>query len=101
MPAASAVLWACAAVSGVTSIALLLYLDLRLHALKQSGDLPASTPRLFGIGGTFAGVWQTVDLPLLYSRRYRDIDTHTRRLVPIIRVTLPLTPVLVLAAALA
>ena len=101
MSAVESLLWACAAVSGVTTLALLLYLDFLLHALKQSSDLPASTPQLFGFGRGLSGVSQTVDLPLLYSRRYRDIDAHTRRFVPVVRVSLPLTSVLLLAAALA
>jgi hypothetical protein len=37
----------------------------------------------------------------LYSRRYREVDSHTRRLVPIIRVLLPLTPVLIVLGFLA
>ena len=99
-PASSAALWSALALSVTVTLALLVYLDLRLHALRQSGDLPASTPRLFGFARNFTGVWQTIDLPLLYSRHYREIDAHTRRLVPIVRVTLPLIPVLLLAAAL-
>lgn len=101
MPTVGLALWAALAVSVIVTLALLVYLDLRLHALKQSGDLPTSTPQLFGFAGGFAGVWQTVDLPLLYSRRYREIDRHTRRLVPVVRVTLPLIPVLLAAAVLA
>lgn len=101
MSAVGAVLWACAAASGATTLALLLYLDLRLHALKQSGDLPASTPQVFGFGANFMAVWQAINLALLYSRRYREIDAHTRRLAPVIWLTLPLTPILVLAAAFA
>ena len=101
MPDLSAILWSALAVSSVVTLALLLYLDLRLHALKQNGALPASTPQVFGVSGGFAGVWQTIDLPLLYSRRYRQIDPHTRRFVPIVRVTLPLIPILLLAAAFA
>ena len=101
MPELGAILWSALALSVVVTLALLLYLDLRLHALKQSGDLPPSTPRLFGFSGGFAGVWQTVDLPLLYSRHYREIDPHTQRFVPIVRVTLLLIPILLLAAILA
>lgn len=91
-------LWSALAISSVVTLALLVYLDLRLHALKQTGDLPASTPQLFGFAGGFAGVWQTVDLPLLYSRRYREVDGQTRRLVPIVRIALLLVPILLLAA---
>ena len=101
MPGVGAILWSALALNVVVTLALLFYLDLRLPALKQSGDLPPSTPQLFGFSGGFAGVWQTIDLPLLYSRRYREIDLHTRRFVPIVRVTLPLIPILLLAAALA
>lgn len=95
----SAILWSALGLTCVATLALLLYLDLRLHALKQCGTLPASTPQLFGFAGGFAGVWQTVDLPLLYSRQYREIDGHTRRFVPIVRVTLLFVPILLLAAA--
>lgn len=94
----NALLWSALALSGAATAALLVYLDLRLHALKQSGDLPASTPQLFGFAAGLSGAGQTIDLPLLYSRRYREIDGHTRALVPIVRVTLPLIPVLLLAA---
>ena len=100
MPWLGAVLWSALALCAVVTLTLLFYLDLRLHALKQSGDLPASTPRLFGFAGNFAGVWQTIDLPLLYSRHYREIDPHTRRFVPIVRITLPLVPILMVAASL-
>ena len=95
----SAILWSALGLTCVATLALLLYLDLRLHALKRCGALPASTPQLFGFAGGFAGVWQTVDLPLLYSRQYREIDGHTRRFVPIVRVTLLFVPILLLAAA--
>jgi hypothetical protein len=94
-------LWSALALSGVATLALLMYLDLRLAALKQSGDLPASTPRLFGCSGGLSSVGQTIDLQLLYSRQYREVDGHTRALVPIVRVTLPLTPVLLFAAVIA
>ena len=100
-PWLGAALWATLVIDGVVTLALLVYLDLRLHALRRSGDLPASTPQLFGFSGGFAGVWQTLDLPLLYSRHYRETDGHTRRFVPIVRVTLPLIPVLLLAASVA
>jgi hypothetical protein len=101
MPGFGAILWSALALGVVVTLGLLLYLDLRLHALKQSSDLPASTPQIFGFSGGFSGIWQTIDLPLLYSRRYREIDRHTRRFVPIVRVTLPLIPILLLAAVLA
>ena len=96
-----AVLWSALMVSVVVTLTLSVYLDLRLHALRQSGDLPRSTPQLFGFAGSPAGVWQTIDLPLLYSRRYREIDRHTRLLVPIVRVSLPMTPILLFAAVIA
>lgn len=101
MPELSQALWSALALAAVVTLALLIYLDLRLHALKQSGDLPSSTPQLFGFTGGISGVWQTIDLPLLYSRRYREIDRHTRRLVPIVRVTVPLIPVLLAASVFA
>jgi len=94
-------LWSALALSGVATLALAMYLDLRIAALKQSGDLPSSTPRLFGFSGGLSSVGQTINLPLLYSRQYREIDGHTRALVPIVRMTLPLTPVLLLAAVIA
>lgn len=95
---AEAGLWSVLAINVVLTFVLLGYLDLRLHALKQSRNLPSSTPQLFCFSGGFAGVWQTLDLALLYSRRYREIDRHTRLFVPIVRVTLPMIPVLLLAA---
>ncbi|NJC40846.1 hypothetical protein GGQ87_001104 [Brevundimonas alba] len=101
MPGLGAILWSALALNAVVTLALLLYLDLRLHALKQSGDLPASTPRLFGLSRGFSSVGQTIDLPLLYSRRYRLTDRHTRLFVPILRVTLPLFPILLVLAVLA
>lgn len=94
----SALLWSALALSGAATVALLVYLDMRLNALKQTGDLPASTPQLFGFSGGLSSLGQTIDLPLLYSRRYREIDGHTRALVPIVRVTMPLIPVLLLVA---
>ncbi|MFJ6025525.1 hypothetical protein ACIQC9_13120 [Brevundimonas sp. NPDC092305] len=93
--------WAALGLDVILTLILLLYLDLRLHALKQSGDLPASTPQLFGFGGNVLGAGQTIDLLELYSRRYREIDTHTRRFVPVVRVSLPLIPVLLGLAVLA
>ena len=97
----SALLWSGLALSGASTLALLVYLDLRLHALKQSGDLPVSTPQIFGLAGGLSTFGQTIDLPLLYSRRYRETDSHTRALVPIVRVTLALVPILWLAAVIA
>ena len=69
----SAILWSALGLTCVATLALLLYLDLRLYALKQCGALPASTPQLFGFAGGFAGVWQTVDLPLLHGPLGEDI----------------------------
>lgn len=97
---AGAVLLSALALSAVVTIALPVYLDARLHALKQSGDLPVSTPQLFGFSRSWAGWGQTINLPLLYSRRYREIDDHIRLFVPIVRITLPLIPLLFLAVGL-
>lgn len=61
---------------------LALYLDLRIHALRQSGDLPRKTDQLLG--------WNVgVDVGYLYSSRLRLLDGHTRALVPIIRAAFP------------
>lgn len=76
---------------GMSAIFLALYLDLRIDALKRSGDLPGKTPQLFG------GMGQ-IDLGHLYSRRFREIDAHTRRLVPFIRIALPLAAALMLGS---
>ncbi|MFC5344888.1 hypothetical protein ACETK8_02655 [Brevundimonas staleyi] len=75
--------------SWMVGLFLALYLDLRLHALKQSGDLPRA-PRLYGFGLSGIGIGLTLDFRRLYSREFREIDGHTRRLVPIIRIALPL-----------
>lgn len=77
------------------AIALLVYLSLRLDALKRSGDLPPSTPEIFTLGLRPWGGGMSINLMELYSRRYREVDGSTRRLVPIIRVLLPLAPMLV------
>lgn len=97
----SALLWSGLALSGAATLVLLVYLDLRINALKQSGALSASAPQLFGFSRGLSAVGQTIDLPILYSRRYREIDGHTRALAPIVRVTLPLTPILLVAAVIA
>jgi hypothetical protein len=84
-----------------SALCLLLYLSLRLDALKRSGDLPPSTPEIFTLGFRPWGGGMSLDFMELYSRRYREVDSHTRRLVPIIRVLLPLTPVLIVLGFLA
>lgn len=87
----------CGFTSWGVGLLLSLYIDLRIHALKQSGDLPPRTPQLFGFGSSGLGVGLTLNFRRLYSREFRQIDAHTRRLVPIVRVALPLG--LVLASA--
>mgnify|MGYP003577961578 CR=1 FL=1 len=54
-----------------------------------------------GLGYGWSGPLKGIDLPLLYSRAYRTLDGHTRRTVPVVRITLPLSPVLLLASILA
>lgn len=76
-------------VSSLTIMAALLlttYLELRIDALVRTGDLPRDTPRIWGWDGLNLGI----SLETLYSRRLRETDRHTRALVPIIRVALPL-----------
>ncbi len=70
----------------VTGLLLATYLDLRIDALVRTGDLPRDTPRIWGWNGLNLGI----SLETLYSRRLRETDGHTRALVPIIRVALPL-----------
>ena len=80
------------------AITLLVYLSLRNDALRRSGGLPASTPEIFVLGSGPWGAGMNLDIALLYTRQYREMDGQTRRLVPLIRVLLPLTPVLILLA---
>lgn len=80
---------------GLVGVGLVLavYIDLRIHALRQSGDLPQKTDQLMG--------WSvSIDFGYLYSSRLRLLDSHTRRLVPIIRVALPLGAILCVASFL-
>jgi hypothetical protein len=100
-PGLDDILFAASAVGWTVTVVLIVYLDLRVHALRQTGDLPATTPDLLGLGYGFSGKWKAIDLPALYSRDYRTLDAHTRRVVPIVRITLPLSPLLLLAAILA
>jgi hypothetical protein len=79
---------------------LALYLDLRIHALRQSGDLPESTRQLFGWSGPLGGGGIGVDVVYLYGEQFRRIDKHTRRLAPIIRIALPLGIAFVLMSLL-
>jgi hypothetical protein len=59
------------------------YLVLHGRALKRSGSLPKSTKTLlYGA--------MTLDVSVLYGREYVALDQTTRRLVPIVRVLLPL-----------
>ena len=65
------------------AFAVALYLDLHIRALKQSGSLPKSTKTLlYGA--------MTIDVTVLYGREYVALDQTTRRLVPIVRVLLPM-----------
>ena len=65
------------------AFAVALYLDLHIRALKQSGSLPKSTKTLlYGA--------MTIDVAVLYGREYVALDQTTRRLVPIVRVLLPM-----------
>ena len=80
------------------ALVLIAYLSLRIDSLRRSGDLPASTPEVFVLGSSPWGGGMSLNIGLLYSRQYRELDGHTRRLVPLIRVLLPLAPVLVLLA---
>ena len=70
----------------MTGLLLAIYLELRIDALVRSGDLPKDSPRIWG----WTGVQLGISLGALYSRRLRETDAHTRALVPIIRVALPL-----------
>lgn len=83
----------------VISLLLMVYLDLRLHALKQSGDLSRQAPQLIVLRWiSFFAVVET--LQTLYSRPYRLLETHTRRLVPIIRVLYPFGIGLIISSAI-
>ena len=66
------------------ALPLAIYLHLRIDALRRTGDLPADTPDLFGWG--YGGLGPS--LSLLFSRSFREVDGHTRRLVPIVRLGL-------------
>ena len=71
------------------SLLLIVYLDLRLHALKQSGGLSGEAPQLIRL--RWDRLAAIIDmLQTLYSRPYRRLESHTLRLVPIIRVLYPL-----------
>lgn len=74
------------------ALPLAMYLYLRIDALRRTGDLPADTPDLFGWG--YGGIG--LDFALLFSRSFREVDSHTRRLVPIIRVGLTIGTVAML-----
>lgn len=64
------------------AFAVALYLDLHVRALKRSGSLPKSTKTLlYGA--------MTIDVTVLYGREYVALDQTTRRLVPIVRVLIP------------
>ena len=72
----------------ITALALLLYIDLRIHALVQSKDLTEPQPRLFQVGVLSIGP----DLRTLFSRALRETDSHTRVLVPIARIAILAAP---------
>lgn len=97
----ASLLWISALLCWALALCLIFYLSLRLDALKRSGDLPPSTPEIFTLGFRPWGGGMSIDIMELYSRRYREVDSHTRRLVPIIRLLLPLTPVLIVLGFLA
>ncbi|WP_420470193.1 hypothetical protein [Brevundimonas sp. FT23042] len=90
-----------ASVCWAIALCLIFYLSLRLDALKRSGNLPPSTPEIFTLGFRPWGGGMSINILELYSRRYREVDGHTRRFVPIIRVLLPLAPVLLVLVFLA
>ena len=70
----------------IVVMCLIVYFDLRIHALVQSGDLPESTPRPFKTVG-----WYSMpNFAALFSPRFEGIDGHTRRLVRIFKVALVL-----------
>lgn len=78
-----------AAVSMGISMLLIIYLELRVHALVQSGDLPEETLKFFQrrwSGGNYG-----YDLERLFSRRFKEVDSHARRLVPIVQIALVMT----------
>lgn len=79
----------------ITGLLLAAYLDLRIHALRKSGDLPLKTPQLFSYG--LGSVYPKISL--LYSRGFREIDGHTGLLTPAIRIFLPLGAALCVGSA--
>ena len=98
MTAWAAAAWSLAGLSGATSAALALYLDLRIHAGIQAGTLPASTPRLFeGSGWPFRNGFR---IGTVFSRSFLDADPHSRVLTPILRVALIVFPASLIAAPL-
>ncbi|MDI6625555.1 MAG: hypothetical protein QME55_12555 [Brevundimonas sp.] len=70
------------------AFAVALYLDLHVRAQKQSGSLPKSTRTLFN------GV-MTLDATVLYGPEYVALDQTTRRLVPIVRVLVPMAFIII------
>ncbi len=76
-------------------LTLVTYLDLRIHALVQTGDLPPNSPRFWVWTGLFRGFQDSVaGMKALYGAPYRLVDGHTRALVPAIRILLPVGAVL-------
>lgn len=100
-PAFGALAWSMVVLCGVTVFALSLYLEFRIQARIDLGELPADTPRLFKGWAGFFGVSIGLHLPTLFSRRLLEVDTHTRRFVPVIRAALLLLPVSIIIATVA
>ena len=64
------------------------YLDLHVRGLKRSGCLPKSTKTLlYGA--------MTIDVFVLYGREYVALDQTTQRLVPAVRVLVPMAFVII------
>ena len=89
--------WVALGLSAVTSMALSLYIDFRVRALIDLGGLPASTPRPFSGRAILFGAEIGLDIPTVFSRELREVDDHTRRLVPVIRSALLMLPVALVA----
>lgn len=72
------------------------YLDLRIHALRQSGDLPRPSRRGRRLSGPYTATGRAIEgFKVLYSQDYLETDAHSRRLVPVIRVCVPLAVALI------
>lgn len=81
-------------------LTLVTYLDLRIRALMQTGDLPPDAPKFWVWTGPFGSFQDGVAaMRALYGAPYRLIDGHTRALVPAVRVLLPTGVALVVLGA--